>query len=63
MNAIRGSIHPKYEGSLPTSPPNIVFRPIGLNPEPIDLNPEVAIPNGQWSAWGLRLLIVFLHGV
>jgi hypothetical protein len=64
MSAIRGSSHSKYEGLLPIEPPNIVFRPIDLNPEQIGLNPEdVAILNGQRSAWGLRFLIVFCTGV
>jgi hypothetical protein len=64
MSVTRGSAYPKYEGLLPIEPPDIVLRPIDLNPEPIDLSPQnVLIPNGQRSAWGLRLLIVFCTGV
>jgi len=64
MSVIRGSAYPKYEGLLPIEPPAIVFRPIDLNSELIDLNSEdVPIPNGRRSAWGLRLLIVFCTGV
>src|SRR5262245_27558460 len=53
MSAIRGSAYPKREGLLQIEPPNIVFRPIDLNPD------DVPISNGQQSAWGLRFLIVF----
>jgi len=57
MSAIRGSTHSKYKGLLAIEPPNIVFRPIDLNPE------DVPIPSGQRSAWGLRFLIVFCTGL
>jgi hypothetical protein len=64
MSAETGSTRSKYEGLLPIEPPNIVFRPIDLNSELIDLKPEeVLFPNGQRSAWGLRFLIVFCTGV
>lgn len=64
MSAISDSTHSKYEGLLSIEPPNIVFRPIDVNLEPIGLNPEdVPIPKRQRSAWGLRFLIVFCTGV
>src|SRR5215475_14438404 len=64
MSSIKGSTHSKYEGLLAIEPPNIVFRPIALDLEPIDLKAEdVPVPNGQRSAWGLRVLIVFCTGV
>src|SRR5262249_12524333 len=57
MSAIGGSTHSKYEGLMMIEPPNIVFRPIDLNPE------DAPIPKGQRSALGLRFLIVFCTGV
>ena len=57
MSAIRGSAYPKREGLLQIEPPNLVFRPIDLNPD------DVPISNGQRSAWGLHFLIIFCIGV
>jgi hypothetical protein len=56
MSAMSGSTHSKYEGLLPIKPPNIVLRPIDLNPE------DVSIPDRQRSAWGLPSLIAFCTG-